>query len=83
MTFSRSLISAKADIQLNIICFNSKVSLDSRVREVIDRNMVDPTPYTFNEAQLQIYTLMHRDSYPRFLNSPIYKKLISGEAVKL
>lgn len=56
-----------------------EVSLDSRVREIINRNMVDPTPYTFDEAQLQIYTLMHRDSYPRFLNSPLYKKLISGE----
>ena len=55
-----------------------QVSLDSRVREVINRNMVDPSPYTFDEAQLQIYTLMHRDSYPRFLNSPIYKKLCSA-----
>ncbi|XP_056017145.1 regulator of G-protein signaling rgs-2-like isoform X2 [Ostrea edulis] len=53
-----------------------EVSLDSRVREVINRNMVDPTPNTFDEAQLQIYTLMHRDSYPRFLNSQIYKKLL-------
>ncbi|XP_046568960.1 regulator of G-protein signaling rgs-2-like isoform X1 [Haliotis rubra] len=53
-----------------------EVSLDSRVREVINRNMVDPTPHTFDEAQLQIYTLMHRDSYPRFLNSQIYKRLV-------
>nr|CAG4645932.1 EOG090X0IBZ [Lynceus sp. MCZ IZ 141354] len=52
-----------------------EVSLDSRVREVINRNMVDPNPHTFDEAQLQIYTLMHRDSYPRFVNSPFYKKL--------
>ncbi|KOB78671.1 Uncharacterized protein OBRU01_02008 [Operophtera brumata] len=43
-----------------------QVSLDSRVREVVNRNMVEPTPHTFDEAQLQIYTLMHRDSYPRF-----------------
>lgn len=56
-----------------------EVSLDSRVREIINRNMVDPSPYTFDEAQLQIYTLMHRDSYPRFLNSPLYKKLVSGD----
>ncbi|XP_069127495.1 regulator of G-protein signaling 17-like isoform X4 [Argopecten irradians] len=53
-----------------------EVSLDSRVREVINRNMVDPTPHTFDEAQLQIYTLMHRDSYPRFLNSQLYKRLL-------
>lgn len=52
-----------------------QVSLDSRVREIINRNMVDPTPHTFDEAQTQIYTLMHRDSYPRFINSAIYKRL--------
>jgi regulator of G-protein signaling len=53
-----------------------EVSLDSRVREIINRNMVKPTPHTFDEAQLQIYTLMHRDSYPRFLNSQLYKGLL-------
>ncbi|KAK2164148.1 hypothetical protein LSH36_68g07226 [Paralvinella palmiformis] len=53
-----------------------EVSLDARVREVINQNMVEPTPHTFDEAQLQIYTLMHRDSYPRFLNSQIYKRLL-------
>jgi regulator of G-protein signaling len=52
-----------------------EVSLDSRVREIINRNMVEPTPHTFDEAQLQIYTLMHRDSYPRFINSQNYRKL--------
>lgn len=52
-----------------------QVSLDSRVREIVNRNMVEPTPHTFDEAQLQIYTLMHRDSYPRFVNSPLYKSL--------
>ncbi|KAJ9585328.1 hypothetical protein L9F63_002878, partial [Diploptera punctata] len=52
-----------------------EVSLDSRVREIVNRNMVDPTPHTFDEAQLQIYTLMHRDSYPRFVNSSLFKQL--------
>lgn len=52
-----------------------QVSLDSRVRELVNRNMVEPTPHTFDEAQLQIYTLMHRDSYPRFVNSQLYKAL--------
>ncbi|XP_022908449.1 regulator of G-protein signaling 17 [Onthophagus taurus] len=52
-----------------------EVSLDSRVREIVNRNMVEPSPHTFDEAQLQIYTLMHRDSYPRFVNSPLYKSL--------
>ncbi|XP_034446289.1 regulator of G-protein signaling 19 isoform X3 [Hippoglossus hippoglossus] len=57
-----------------------EVSLDARVREVINRKMQDPTPHTFEDAQLQIYTLMHRDSYPRFLASNIYKSLIHGSS---
>lgn len=53
-----------------------EVSLDSRVRDIINRNMIAPSQHTFDEAQLQIYTLMHRDSYPRFVNSPQYKNLL-------
>lgn len=44
-----------------------EVSLDSRVREIVNRNMIEPTTHTFDEAQIQIYTLMHRDSYPRWV----------------
>ncbi|KAK6643214.1 Regulator of G-protein signaling 17 [Polyplax serrata] len=51
-----------------------EVSLDARVREQVNRSMVAPTPHIFDEAQLQIYTLMHRDSYPRFVNSAMYKE---------
>uniref|UniRef100_A0A8C2CFB2 Regulator of G protein signaling 20 n=1 Tax=Cyprinus carpio TaxID=7962 RepID=A0A8C2CFB2_CYPCA len=53
-----------------------EVSLDSRVREVINRNMLEPTSHTFDDAQLQIFTLMQRDSYPRFMNSMVYKNLL-------
>ncbi|THD19816.1 Regulator of G-protein signaling [Fasciola gigantica] len=53
-----------------------EVSLDSRVREIINANMIEPSPHTFDDAQLQVYTLMHRDSYLRFLNSRIYKDLL-------
>lgn len=38
--------------------------------------MQEPSPHTFDDAQLQIYTLMHRDSYPRFLTSPAYRSLL-------
>uniref|UniRef100_A0A0N4ZYH2 RGS domain-containing protein n=1 Tax=Parastrongyloides trichosuri TaxID=131310 RepID=A0A0N4ZYH2_PARTI len=55
-----------------------EVSLDSRVREIINNNMVHPTAHTFDEAQAQIFTLMQRDSYPRFLNGEVYKRLIGG-----
>lgn len=62
--------------------FNTQVSLDSRVREVINRNMLEPSQHTFDDAQLQIYTLMHRDSYPRFMNSAIYKDLLQSLSEK-
>ncbi|NXR24122.1 RGS20 protein, partial [Cinclus mexicanus] len=38
--------------------------------------------HTFDDAQLQIYTLMHRDSYPRFMNSAIYKDLLQSLSEK-
>uniref|UniRef100_A0A915NCR2 RGS domain-containing protein n=1 Tax=Meloidogyne floridensis TaxID=298350 RepID=A0A915NCR2_9BILA len=53
-----------------------EVSLDSRVREIINQNMVHPSSHTFDEAQNQIYTLMQRDSYPRFIASALYKRLL-------
>uniref|UniRef100_A0A671TTA0 RGS domain-containing protein n=1 Tax=Sparus aurata TaxID=8175 RepID=A0A671TTA0_SPAAU len=55
-----------------------EVSLDSHVREVINRNMLEPTSHTFEEAQLQIYTLMQRDSYPRYMNSAAYTDLLKS-----
>ena len=60
-----------------------EVSLDSRVRDIINRNMIAPSQHTFDEAQLQIYTLMHRDSYPRFVNSPTYKNLLRTLGVEV
>lgn len=55
-----------------------QVSLDSRVREVINRNMLEPTSHTFDDAQQQIYTLMQRDSYPRYMNSTAYTDLLKS-----
>jgi len=52
-----------------------QVSLDSRVRDILTRTVGNPTTETFDEAQLQIYTLMQRDSYPRFVNSQMFKLL--------
>ena len=57
------------------LCVVVKVSIDSRIREIINRNMVNPDTKTFEEAQNQIYQLMKRDSYHRFINSPFFKSL--------
>ncbi|TSL34549.1 Regulator of G-protein signaling 20 [Bagarius yarrelli] len=55
-----------------------EVSLDSRAREVISKNMINPSSQTFDEAQAQIYTLMQRDSYPRYISSSVYEDLITS-----
>ncbi|XP_066247536.1 regulator of G-protein signaling 17 [Euwallacea similis] len=55
---------------------STEVSLDSRVREIVKKQLQEPQPNMYDEAQLQIYTLMQRDSYPRFLNSPAFKDLM-------
>ncbi|XP_016396367.1 regulator of G-protein signaling 20-like [Sinocyclocheilus rhinocerous] len=55
-----------------------EVSLDSHAREVINRNMLEPSSCTFDEAQQQIYKLMQRDSYPRYMNSSMYADLIQS-----
>ncbi|XP_023689475.1 regulator of G-protein signaling 17 [Paramormyrops kingsleyae] len=56
-----------------------EVSLDSRVREGINQSLAEPSSHMYAEAQLQIYTLMHRDSFPRFLNSAAYGDLVNSK----
>jgi len=54
-----------------------EVSLDFKVKENVMNMREQPEPTMFDEAQLKIYTLMHRDSFPRFLGSTFYKKYLS------
>ncbi|XP_067372299.1 regulator of G-protein signaling 17 isoform X2 [Channa argus] len=55
-----------------------EVSLDARVREGINQSLAEPSSLMYEDAQLQIYTLMHRDSFPRFLNSSVYRGLLDS-----
>jgi len=55
-----------------------QVSLDGRVRDVIGKNLLNPTNHAFDDAQSQIFTLMQRDSYPRFLASRTFVSLLNG-----
>ncbi|KAJ8033234.1 Regulator of G-protein signaling 20 [Holothuria leucospilota] len=59
-----------------------EVSLDSKVREAVNLNMTTPDIHTFDEAQQQIYILMHRDSFPRFVNSKMFRNLMEAAASK-
>jgi len=80
MLFHPTFVFGASSDNDELICLRVvlQVSLDAQVRETINRKMVNPSSHTFDEAQIQIYTLMQRDSYPRFLNSQIYKRLLGN-----
>ncbi|KAG9351157.1 hypothetical protein JZ751_025047 [Albula glossodonta] len=44
-----------------------EINIDQQTRELIRGNLTAPTKLCFEDAQRVVYTLMERDSYPRFL----------------
>ncbi|XP_008331821.1 regulator of G-protein signaling 18 [Cynoglossus semilaevis] len=52
-----------------------EVNIDYSTKTSIERDMVRPTKTCFEAAQLKVYNLMKKDSYPRFLHSDIYLHL--------
>lgn len=56
--------------------FTFQINIDSSTRETIIRNIQEPTQTCFEEAQRIVYMHMERDSYPRFLKSEMYQRLL-------
>uniref|UniRef100_A0A8C6Y372 Regulator of G-protein signaling 8 n=1 Tax=Naja naja TaxID=35670 RepID=A0A8C6Y372_NAJNA len=54
-----------------------EVNIDFQTREATRRNLEEPSPSCFDQAQGKIHSLMEKDSYPRFLRSKIYTDLLS------
>ncbi|XP_055480594.1 regulator of G-protein signaling 1 [Psammomys obesus] len=54
-----------------------QINIDFHTRESTAKKIKAPTPTSFDEAQKVIYTLMEKDSYPRFLKSNIYLNLLN------
>lgn len=54
----------------------SEVNIDYKMRESIVQGLTKSDAGIFKEAQHQIYSLMYRDSYPRFLSSNFVTELI-------
>ncbi|XP_055966724.1 regulator of G-protein signaling 1 [Sorex fumeus] len=54
-----------------------QINIDFRTRESTAKKIKAPTITCFDEAQKIIYTLMEKDSYPRFLKSDIYLNLLN------
>ncbi|XP_008834443.1 regulator of G-protein signaling 13 [Nannospalax galili] len=53
-----------------------EINIDSTTREAIIGNIQEPTQTCFEEAQKIVYMHMEMDSYPRFLKSEMYQKLL-------
>ncbi|XP_053100977.1 regulator of G-protein signaling 8 isoform X4 [Hemicordylus capensis] len=54
-----------------------EVNIDFQTREMTRRNIQEPSPSSFDQAQGKIHSLMEKDSYPRFLRSKMYTDLLS------
>ncbi|ETE60190.1 Regulator of G-protein signaling 19, partial [Ophiophagus hannah] len=68
----------KSECNKHAIDEKARVIYEDYISILSPKEMQEPSTHTFDDAQLQIYTLMHRDSYPRFLNSAIYKALLQN-----
>ncbi|XP_047229864.1 regulator of G-protein signaling 8 isoform X1 [Girardinichthys multiradiatus] len=54
-----------------------EVNIDHRTREKTKQSLSDPTPTSLNEVQGKIYSLMEKDSYPRFIRSKMYQEIVN------
>uniref|UniRef100_A0A6I8QAS5 Regulator of G-protein signaling 9 n=1 Tax=Xenopus tropicalis TaxID=8364 RepID=A0A6I8QAS5_XENTR len=55
------------------------VNIDSKTMEKTLEGIKNPHRYVLDDAQMHIYMLMKKDSYPRYLKSDMYKNLL-GQA---
>uniref|UniRef100_A0A8D0GTH7 Regulator of G protein signaling 21 n=1 Tax=Sphenodon punctatus TaxID=8508 RepID=A0A8D0GTH7_SPHPU len=56
-----------------------EINIDFNTRDHISQNIEEPTLKCFDNAQRLIYSLMVKDSFPRFLKSEVYKELVNRQ----
>ncbi|XP_065698520.2 regulator of G-protein signaling 21 isoform X1 [Patagioenas fasciata] len=56
-----------------------EINIDFHTKNHIAQNMTEPTLSCFDDAQRLIYSLMAKDSFPRFLRSEEYKELVKKQ----
>ncbi|NWX07222.1 RGS21 protein, partial [Caloenas nicobarica] len=56
-----------------------EINIDFHTKNHIAQNMSEPTLSCFDDAQRLIYSLMAKDSFPRFLRSEEYKELVKKQ----
>ncbi|XP_056131874.1 regulator of G-protein signaling 21-like [Lampris incognitus] len=55
-----------------------EINLDFHTKNTIVQSLGEPDVSSFLAAQKKVYTLMENDSYPRFINSDLYKELCAA-----
>lgn len=53
-----------------------EVNIDHFTKSITMKNLMKPTPRSFDLAQKRVHALMEKDSLPRFVCSKFYKELI-------
>ncbi|XP_035188746.1 regulator of G-protein signaling 5 isoform X1 [Oxyura jamaicensis] len=53
-----------------------EVNIDHFTKAMTMKNLVEPSPSSFDMAQKRIFALMEKDSLPRFVRSEFYQELI-------
>lgn len=64
-------------ILYSLTLISLKVNIDHRTREETKQRLLEPTPNSLNEVQAKVYSLMEKDSFPRFIRSKIYQDLLN------
>ncbi|KAL1005222.1 hypothetical protein UPYG_G00056280 [Umbra pygmaea] len=57
------------------------VNIDSKTMERTLEGMKQPNRFVMDDAQMHIYFLMKKDSYPRYLKSELYKNMLAKAIV--
>nr|XP_055062052.1 regulator of G-protein signaling 11 [Misgurnus anguillicaudatus] len=57
------------------------VNIDSKTMEKTLQGLKQPHRFVLDDAQMHIYFLMKKDSYPRYLKSELYKSLLTQAVV--
>ncbi|XP_063074827.1 regulator of G-protein signaling 21-like [Engraulis encrasicolus] len=55
-----------------------EINIDHQTRDAIRQSVKTPNTSCFDVAQRIVYSLMEKDSYPRFLRSDIYSSLMAS-----
>ncbi|KAM9045851.1 regulator of G-protein signaling 9 isoform 1-T1 [Megaptera novaeangliae] len=53
------------------------INIDGKTMDITVRGLKHPHRYVLDAAQTHIYVLMKKDSYARYLKSPIYKEMLA------